>query len=90
VKEEAVRHIEVEYPDGRHVFIDDYLLEGLIKSRQITQFFRPSEKRWITIGIEPVRTRKGDYRGKERRRAGRSEAMIPLWEQEKCPDCLSP
>ena len=85
-----MRHIEVEYPDGRHVFIDDYLLEGLIKSRQITQFFRPSEKRWITIGIEPVRTRKGDYHGKERRRAGRSEAMIPLWEQEKCPDCLSP
>jgi len=85
-----VRHIEVEYPDGRHAFIDDYLLEGLIRSKQITQFFRPSEKRWITIGIEPVRTRAGNYRGTERRRTGRSEEMIPFAERERCADCLFP
>ncbi len=77
-----MRHIEVEYEDGRHMFIDDYLLEGLIKSKQIKQFFRPSQKRWIAIGIGPIRSWKGNYWGMERRRTGRSEEMIPLFNQE--------
>jgi len=83
-----VRHIEVEYQDGGHAFVDDYSLENLIKSNQIKQFFRPSEKRWITVGIDPVRSRKGHYYGMERRRTGRSEEMIPLREWEKGADCV--
>lgn len=83
-----MRHIEVEYADGSHAFIDDYLLEGLIKSKQINKFFRPSEKRWITIGIDPVRSRRGNYCGLERRRTGRSGEMIPLRELEKRADCV--
>jgi hypothetical protein len=84
-----VRHIEVEYPDGGHAFIDDYLLEGLINSKQIKRFFRPSEKRWITIGIGPVRGWQGKYCGMERRRTGGTEEMIPLRERRKRPDCVS-
>lgn len=85
-----MRHIEVEYQDGRHAFIDDYLLEGLIKSNQIKQFFRPSEKRWITLGIGPVGSWKGNYCGMERGRTGRIEGMIPLREWKKRTDCVSP
>ncbi len=85
-----MRHIEVEYQDGKHAFIDDYLLDGLIKSMQIKQFFRPSEKRWIIIGIDPVRSKKGNYCGKERRRTGRFEEMVPLREWKKRADCGSP
>ena len=84
-----MRHIEVEYQDGSHAFVDDYSVENLIKSNQIKQFFRPSEKRWITVGIDPVRSRKGHYYEKERRRTGRSEEMIPLRELKNCPDCVS-
>ncbi len=84
-----MRHIEVEYQDGRHAFVDDYLLENLIKSRQIKQFFRPSEKRWITIGMGPVRSWQGNYCGMERRRTGRTEEMIPLREWRKRADCVS-
>ena len=84
-----MRHIEVEYPDGRHALIDDYLLEGLISSKQIKRFFRPSEKRWITIGFGPVRSWKGNYCGRERRRTGRTEEMIPLREWSKRADCVS-
>ena len=56
-----MRHLEVEYQDGRHAFVDDHSLENLIKSNQIKGFFRPSEKRWITIAIDAVRTWKGNY-----------------------------
>ena len=84
-----MRHIEVEYQDGGHAFVDDYSLENLIKSNQIKQFFRPSEKRWITIGFDPVRSREGHYCGMERRRTGRSEEMIPLGEWKKGADCIS-
>ncbi len=77
-----MRHIEVEYLDGRHAFIDNYFLQSLIDSNQIIRFFRPSEKRWITIGIDTVRSRKGNYWGFERRGTGRTEEMIPLRERQ--------
>jgi len=78
-----MRHIEVKYQNDTHAFVDDYLLEELIKSKQIKQFFRPSEKRWITIGIDRIRIGKTPYWGKERRRTGRTEEMIPLPERGK-------
>jgi hypothetical protein len=65
-----MRHIEVKYQNGSHAFVDDYLLDALIRSRQIKQFYRPSEKRWISIAVDPIRKEKGDYPGKERRRTG--------------------
>ena len=84
-----MRHIEVEYPDGGHGFIDDFLLEGLINAKRIVRFFRPSEKRWISIGIGPVRSSGRNYCGLERRRTGRIEEMIPLRERAKRADCVS-
>jgi hypothetical protein len=88
-KKENVRHIEVEYPDGRHAFIDDHLLESLIISKEIIRLFRPSEKRWIAIGMDRVRSWNGNYCGMERRRTGRTEEMIPLRERREHAACLS-
>ena len=73
-----MRHIEVEYQDGTHAFVDDHSLEGLIKSNRIKRFYRPSEKRWIIIGIDTVRNWKSNYWGMERRGTGRIEELIPL------------
>jgi hypothetical protein len=73
-----MRHIEVKYPNGTHAFVDDYLLDSLIHSRKIQQFYRPSEKRWITIGIDPIREKVRDYSGRERRRTGHYRDMLPL------------
>jgi hypothetical protein len=72
-----MRHIEVRYQNGTHAFVDDYLLDALIHSRQIQRFYRPSEKRWIAIGIDPVRNSPRGYRGIERRRTGHYTEMIP-------------
>ena len=87
--EETVRHIEVQYQDGSHAFVDDHSLEGLIKTNRIWGFYRPSEKRWITIGIDAVRSWKGNYCGRERRKTGRIHEMIPLLLQQKSTDCVS-
>ena len=35
VKEKILRHIEVQFQNEGHAFVDDYLLEDLIRSRQI-------------------------------------------------------
>ena len=69
-KDEIMRHIEVKYQNGTHAFVDDYLLDALIQSRQIQQFYRPSEKRWITVGVDSIRGKKMEYPGAERRRTG--------------------
>jgi hypothetical protein len=73
-----MRHIEVKYQNGGHAFVDDYLLEALIRSRQIQQFYRPSERRWITIGIDPIREKGAEYSGREKRRTGHYREMLPL------------
>jgi len=43
-------------------------LDTLIAQDGITHFFRPSERRWINIRIDPVRGSGGGYQGPERRR----------------------
>ena len=42
-------------------------LDTLISQDGITHFFRPSERRWINIRIDPVRGSGGGYQGPERR-----------------------
>lgn len=84
-----MRHIEVKYQNGAHAFVDDYLLDALIHSRQIQQFYRPSEKRWITIGVDPIRKEKVGYSGREKRRTGHYREMIPLPSSASLRDSLS-
>jgi len=85
-----MRHIEVKYQDGTHAFVDDYLLEALIRRRQIQQFYRPSEKRWITIGVDPIREKAAGYSGRERRRTGHYREMLPLHSFSAPGDSVSP
>ena len=73
-----MRHIEVKYQNGTHAFVDDYLLDALIRSGQISQFYRPSEKRWITIGVDPIRHQTTAFPGREKRRTGHFREMLPL------------
>lgn len=78
-----MRHIEVKYQDDTHAFVDDYAMEDLIRLGLIKNFYRPSERRWVTIGIDVVRSgRKSSYSGCERRRTGRYAEMIPVYRQK--------
>ena len=74
-----MRHIEVEYHDDTHAFVDDHELEDLIRFGIIKKFYRPSEKRWVAIGIDEVRCgRESGYTGCERRRTGHYPEMLPV------------
>jgi hypothetical protein len=61
--------IRVVYRNEGHDF--DYVtcdcLDTLIMQDEITHFFRPSEKKWVNIRLDPVRGSGGGYQGPERR-----------------------
>jgi hypothetical protein len=60
--------IHVQYRDKKYDYVNSQFLEGLIEERTIRQFFRPSEKKWIHIDLDPIRGRGGKpYNGEERR-----------------------
>ena len=48
--------IHVMFPDNRHDFVKPGMLDPLIESCTITKFKRSSG--WVTIGIDPVRTKR--------------------------------
>jgi hypothetical protein len=62
-------YIRVVYRKEKYGF--DYVsgnwLDTLIVGDEITHFYRPAEKRWISIKFDPVRGTGGLYQGPERR-----------------------
>jgi len=62
--------IRVVYRTKEYVFdyVTSDLLDSLITQDKITHFYRPSEERWVSIRLDPVRGSGGGYRGPERRR----------------------
>ncbi len=62
--------IHIQYRDKKYDYVDSRFLESLIQEKTIRQFFRPSEKKWVHIDLDPVRGRGGKpYGGLERRQA---------------------
>jgi hypothetical protein len=68
-------YLQVQYRDLRYDYVDTRTLDRLIEFRRIRQFFRPSEGRWVDIGLDRVRGLGGDYEGPERRRILSGEAV---------------
>lgn len=70
--------IRVVYRNEGHDF--DYVtydrLNTLITQDEITHFFRPSEKKWVNIRLDPVRGSGGGYQGPERRGMGNKPKSI--------------
>jgi hypothetical protein len=48
-------------------YVASDLLDTLIRQDEITHFYRPAEKRWINIKLDPIRSSGGGYQGLERR-----------------------
>jgi hypothetical protein len=85
-------------------YVTSDLLDALITQDEITHFYRPSERRWINIKLDPLRERGGGYQGPERRgrdkgpesigkgrlKAGacRSDWLDGLWREVESHDAL--
>ena len=62
--------IRIQYHGGKFDYIHHSRLHEFIETRELTQFYRPSEKTWVAIGIDPVRRQSrlySPYSGPERR-----------------------
>ncbi len=63
--------VHVKYRDNSYDYVDDTILDYLIASDSIKEFYRPSEAEWIDINECPVRGEGLPYIGPERRRSHR-------------------
>ena len=66
-----MRHIDVKYQNNNYDIVPDSMLNELISSLKIKQFYRFSEQRWVTVGSDRIRGIGGSYSGPERRMGGK-------------------
>jgi hypothetical protein len=60
--------IRVQYHNGAYDIISADILQSLIVNGKIKKFYRYAEKRWITVGTDPIRSKtKIPHGGSERR-----------------------
>lgn len=61
--------VRVVYHDNSLDMISAFILQLGIECDKIKMFYRESEKKWITIGVDPVRKSQAErlYDGPERR-----------------------
>jgi hypothetical protein len=71
---EGIKHIKevfmvlrVQYQNDKFDYVNDFALGRLITSNEIKRFYRPSEERSITIGLDAIRGTGGTYTGPDRR-----------------------
>jgi hypothetical protein len=43
------------------------MFNELLSSNEVRQFYRHSEERWVTLGVDPLRGMGGAYEGPDRR-----------------------
>jgi hypothetical protein len=61
-----IKVIRQDYTEG---FVEDFLLEGMIKAGKIAAFRRSNG--WVVVGSQPIREKKPKYLGPDRRKAVR-------------------
>ncbi|MGP8155127.1 MAG: GSU3473 family protein [Smithella sp.] len=63
----STTYINVRYNRENYGITPRQRLDELIASNVIIQFYRESEKNWVTIGVDPIRNMDRHYNGLERR-----------------------
>jgi hypothetical protein len=59
--------IRIQYNNGKYDYVPGQVLNQQIARKNIKQFYRPSEKKWVTVGVDRIRGMGGMYDGSERR-----------------------
>ena len=60
-------YINVRYTRENYGLTPRRFLGELIVTNKIIQFYRESEKKWVTLGVDPIRSMNSAYKGLERR-----------------------
>ncbi len=61
-------HIAIKYKSDTEDIVSPFMLDELIRSGRIKQFYRPSEEKWVTLGVDRIRKAGLTNGGPERRR----------------------
>ncbi len=61
-------YLRVKYIDNSYDYIVGTVLGKLIRENKIKRFYRYSEEKWVTVGVDPVRGAGGLYGGSDRRK----------------------
>jgi hypothetical protein len=65
---EATMTLHVQYSDGKYDYVNGGRLDKLIDLDRLRQFYRPSEKRWVDVEFDRIRSAERIiYIGPERR-----------------------
>jgi len=59
--------IYVQYLDHSYDFVDAHTLDKLIAGKNLRQFYRRSEERWVDVYRDLIRGLSGNYSGTDRR-----------------------
>jgi hypothetical protein len=78
-----MRYLTVKYKNNLEDIVPAPLLDQLIATDSIKQFYRPSEQRWIILGIDKIRGMGGAYEGLERRWFNSNVAKIRVTSQAR-------
>jgi len=70
--------IRVVYHDNTYDTIPVFILQLGIDCKRIKMFYRDSERRWITVGVDPVRKPQADHHDGPERRMLSQQAAHPL------------
>jgi hypothetical protein len=68
--------IRVQYNNDVYDYVPDRVLNQQIVRKNIKRFYRPSEKKWVTVGVDRIRGVGGAYDGAERRGMHPAYAMM--------------
>ncbi len=61
--------IHVRYQDDSFDYVDESMLDYLIASSSIKEFYRSSDQEWVDVNESPIRGEGLSYIGPERRRS---------------------
>ena len=61
--------LHVQYQNDRFDYVQAVVLDSLIASGRLKKLYRPLDKHWVTVGVDPIRGSGGSYMGQDRRKA---------------------
>ncbi len=75
-------NIRVKYHNGSYDIVRGFVLDILLQNDKVQSFYRYSESRWVTVGVDKIRSQSNpDYQGERRRSSdlasGQSTVFTP-------------
>jgi len=72
----------VQYQDYSYDVVDAHTLDKLLAGKNLRQFYRRSEERWVNVYRDPIRGLGGNYPGANRRQSSNQECLQDILPME--------